>query len=248
MEPKKNDYELIAEKFIASELTVILTGAGVSAESGVPTFRDSLTGLWEKYDPMQLATAEAFRSQPEIVWKWYRHRRDLALQVTPNPGHHAIRQLEDMARDFLLITQNVDNLHQRAGSRSIVEIHGNIMRYRCFNDCVVLEDTDRQQPFKCEMCGDWIRPDVVWFGEPIPEKSLTDSISSAERCDLFITIGTSGVVQPAASLPAVAKRSGAFVVEINLQPTPVTPMADLFIEGKSGQILPVLVEKIKQVG
>jgi NAD-dependent deacetylase len=246
MESRDSDYELIAERFLKSELTVVLTGAGVSAESGVPTFRDALTGLWKNFDPMQLATPEAFRADPDMVWKWYRHRRGLALKVEPNPGHHAIKEMEDLAKDFLLVTQNVDNLHQRAGSKKVVEFHGNIMRYRCFNDCVVMDDTDNEEPFKCEKCGDWIRPDVVWFGEAIPEKALRESMGSVGRCDLLFTIGTSGVVQPAASLPMMAKSNGAFVVEVNLQSTPVTPEVDVFLEGKSGEVMPVLVEKIRQ--
>lgn len=244
-EELKKDYNLIAEKFIKSNFVVILTGAGVSAESGVPTFRDALTGLWEKYNPEELATPYAFRENPELVWSWYCWRKELILKTKPNPGHYAIKEMEELKNDFILITQNVDGLHKDSGNKKILEMHGNIFRSRCFNNCVVLENVKDKKPVKCEKCGDYIRPDVVWFGEEIPQNILNKISDCLDKCDLFFCVGTSGLVQPAATFPVIAKNKGAFLIEININPTSITDYSDVFLKGKSGEILPAIIKIIK---
>ncbi|MEW5693198.1 MAG: NAD-dependent deacylase [Candidatus Hydrogenedentota bacterium] len=237
-------FQKIKEKFIEAKVVVVLTGAGISAESGVPTFRDAMSGLWEKFNPQELATPQAFRRNPELVWKWYKYRRDLIQKVKPNPGHYAIATLEKLSKDFLLVTQNVDGLHKEAGNKKLVEIHGNITRYRCFNNCIFMDNPKSELPIRCEKCGDWIRPDVVWFGENLPEDALDKSFKYINNCNIFFSIGTSGVVQPAASFPLMAKEKGAFLVEINLEPTLISAYTDISIYGKSGVILSELIKQL----
>lgn len=224
----------------------VLTGAGVSQESGLRTFRDAQSGLWAQYRPEDLATPEAFRRNPKLVWDWYAARRKMAGDVKPNPGHFALAEMERRFPDFVLITQNVDGLHQRAGSLKVVELHGNIGRVKCF-DCGLpaqsWDDTGSHVP-RCVSCGGPLRPDVVWFGEMLPHLALETAIEAARQCDAFFSIGTSGLVQPAASLAFAALNRGALVVEINLEPTPLTEKADFFLQGKSGEILPELVEAL----
>jgi NAD-dependent deacetylase len=222
---------------------VALTGAGISAESGLATFRDAQTGLWSKFKPEELATAEAFRRDPKFVQDWYAWRREQALKAKPNAGHLALAEMETRAPEFLLITQNVDGLHARAGSKRTVELHGNIHRFRCFeNDCA--SDKFDVASGRCRSCGGNLRPDVVWFGEMLPVNALESAISAAERCDVFLSIGTSNVVYPAADLWRRAKDSSAIVIEINKDATPLTPLADYSFLGKAGEILPALVEQI----
>jgi NAD-dependent deacetylase len=219
----------------------VLTGAGVSAESGVPTFRGA-DGLWRQYRAEDLATPEAFRRDPGLVWEWYDWRRQLIVRCQPNPAHHALADLEGRCPEFLLITQNVDGLHPRAGSRRIVELHGNLWRVRCLQDETTTENFEVPLPSlppRCG-CGGLLRPDVVWFGEALPAEALRQAFQAAESCDVFLVVGTSAVVQPAASLPLVAKRHGAYVVEVNLEPTPLTSMAHEAFHGKAGEILPRL--------
>lgn len=222
---------------------VALTGAGISAESGLATFRDAQTGLWSKFKPEELATAEAFRRDPKFVQDWYAWRREQALKAKPNAGHLALAEMETRAPEFLLITQNVDGLHARAGSKRTVELHGNIHRFRCFeNDCA--SDKFDVASGRCRSCGGNLRPDVVWFGEMLPVNALESAISAAERCDVFLSIGTSNIVYPAADLWRRAKDSSAIVIEINKDATPLTPLADYSFLGKAGEILPALVEQI----
>lgn len=224
----------------------ILTGAGVSQESGLPTFRDSLSGLWSQYRPEDLATPEAFERDPQLVWEWYGARRLKAGEVKPNPGHHALAEMERLVPEFTLITQNVDGLHQRAGSRMVIELHGNITRVRC-SACHFRPDrwdeTAGEVP-RCSRCGAKLRPDVVWFGEMLPPDALEKAMKAARRCQVFFSIGTSALVYPAASLPHVARQHGALVVEVNLEPTPLTPSAHYFVPGKAGEILPLLVQEV----
>lgn len=237
--------ETLIDKLKSAHTVVVLTGAGISAESGVPTFRGD-EGLWKKFRPEELANFDAFIRNPKLVWEWYNYRKTLISQVNPNPGHYALVKLESMYDDFHLITQNVDNLHQRAGSKRIYELHGNIMRNRCV-DCNKRWDTiphfNGDELPRCD-CGGLIRPDVVWFGEALPHQVLLDSFAAAESADVFLTIGTSAVVQPAASLPIEAKNAGAYVVEINTNPTAITNLVDEAIMGKSGEILPQLIERL----
>ena len=223
-----------------------LTGAGVSQESGLHTFREKREGLWAQNKPEDLATPEAFDRNPELVWGFYSMRRLMAGEVRPNPGHQALVEIEHRVPYFSLITQNVDGLHQRAGSKTIIELHGNITRTRCSNGCGVFsqwEDAPGGVP-NCPKCGAKLRPDVVWFGELLPIGELEAAIQAARTCAVFFSIGTSGIVQPAATLPFLAKQGGAVLVEINTEETPLTQSADYFFQGKSGEIL---LELDKQV-
>jgi len=234
--------ELIRRLGTARRVTV-LTGAGVSAESGVPTFRDAQTGLWAKFKPEELATPRAFRRNPRLVWEWYDGRRRRVATVQPNPAHLALAEMEKLFPHFTLITQNVDGLHQRAGSRNVIELHGNITRTKCFDEGTVISswpDTGEVPP-KCPNCGGLLRPDVVWFEEPMPEAEMEQAAEASTHCDVFLSIGTSTVVQPAASLPFEALRSGATVVEINPHPTTFTSDADYALAGAAGIVLPQLL-------
>lgn len=226
---------------------VVLTGAGVSAESGVPTFR-STDGLWSQYDPTQLATFEAFMRDPNLVWRWYSWRREVIRGVQPNQGHYALAEAASLFPEFTLITQNVDDLHRRAGSRDIHALHGSIERCRCI-DCSRQYEGDLAPPSeeapRCE-CGGLIRPGVVWFGESLPEDELAYAQEAAMHCDLFLTIGTSALVYPAAALPLIAKEHGAYVVEINPEPSAIARKMDECITAPSGAALPVIIEIVKR--
>ncbi len=227
----------------AARRVVVLTGAGVSAESGVPTFREAQTGLWARFDPADLATPEAFQRDPDLVWRWYLWRRGLVKQASPNRGHDALVRLERLAPDLTLVTQNVDGLHQRAGSSHVVELHGSLVRTRCAacgrqaDGAVSLEAGVPRCP-----CGGMLRPDVIWFGEALPWNELECALAAARGCDLFVSAGTSALVYPAASLPHEALAAGATVVEVNPKATPLTPRADYSLRGPSGEILPALVD------
>lgn len=224
----------------------VLTGAGISAESGIPTFRDAMTGLWANYNPHDLATPEAFRRNPKLVWDWYAWRRQLVSGAAPNAGHRALAALEQMLPHFTLITQNVDSLHQRAGSRNVIELHGNLSRVTCFDEHVVVEswaDTGSTPP-RCPRCGGLLRPDVVWFGEALPRHAIRAAIAAAEQCDVFLSIGTSGTVEPAASLPWLAHRLGATVGIINPDLEPLSLPRVISLPGPVGSLLPALVDAL----
>ncbi|MBK8985061.1 MAG: NAD-dependent deacylase [Chloroflexi bacterium] len=235
--------ELIARLRGAQRVTV-LTGAGISAESGVPTFRQAQTGLWAQYDPQELATPAAFRRDPRLVWEWYAWRRELVAQAQPNPGHLALVTMAQLVPQFALITQNVDGLHGRAGSQQVIELHGNITRSKCFADGRLIPTwpPTNDIPPRCPHCGSYLRPDVVWFGEDLPYAALATAVSAARACEVFLSVGTSAMVQPAASLPLEALQSGATIIEINPQPTPLSPYATFVLTGLSGEILPQLVQ------
>lgn len=235
--------ELVAQLRHAKSVAV-LTGAGISAESGVPTFRDAQTGLWARYNPEELATPQAFRRNPRLVWEWYEWRRQLVSQAEPNPGHLALVEMERRVPRFTLITQNVDGLHRRAGSRHVIELHGNIMRTVCSRERTVVEQWEEtgEKPPRCPRCGAFLRPDVVWFGEMLPPGALQVAIEAAQEAEVFFSVGTSAVVQPAASLPFEAARHGALVVEVNVEETPVTPIARYVLRGPAGVVLPALVD------
>ena len=239
--------ELAAGTIARCRYMVVSSGAGISRESGIPTFRD-LDGLWGKYRPEELATREGFIANPGLVWRWYRERLATALAHEPNPGHYALAEFERLLPRFLIVTQNIDDLHLRAGSREVVELHGNINRYRCFEygHPAVPSDEWGDEPPLCH-CGSIIRPDVVWFGEPLPEVELECAFKETQKCDLMLVVGTSGLVQPAASLPALAKQVGAGVVEINPSQSELTPLTDIFLMGPSGEILPRLLERVKEI-
>ena len=216
--------EPLRDALVNARRIAVLTGAGVSAESGVPTFRDALTGIWAQFDPMELATPAAFARNPKRVWDWYAMRRAMIDRVTPNAGHHALAAMARYVPHFVLVTQNVDGLHQRAGSSDVIELHGNIARVKCAQDGVPVTtwpDAAAGEPPRCPACGGFLRPDVVWFDEPLPAGAL-------ERAE-------------DAALPAAARSAGALVVEINPNATALTPQTDFALRGASGVVLPALV-------
>lgn len=227
----------------AAKSIAVLTGAGISAESGVPTFRDSLTGHWARFRPEELATPEAFQRNPSLVWNWYAERRSRLADVQPNPGHVALARIEARVPAFMLATQNVDGLHHRAGSRNVLELHGNITRTICSVErCVIpVWPPTEETPPRCPNCRQWLRPDVVWFGEVLPGAELSAAREAAVTCDVFLAIGTSAVVYPAAGLIDEALDAGATVVEINPHPTPQTPRVAFALAGPAGEWLPALV-------
>lgn len=238
--------EKLAQVFTHAKRVVVLTGAGVSAESGIPTFRGQ-EGLWKTYRAEELATPEAFQSNPTLVWEWYDWRRQKVHACAPNPAHFAIARMEAYYPEFHLFTQNVDGLHRRAGSQKVTELHGNIWRMRCVKEGKVVEDTRvplEPLPPLCA-CGALMRPHIVWFGENLDPEDLNLAFGLARQCELFITVGTSAVVQPAASLPIMAKQSGAFTMEVNPEYTPISSYMDLTLLGKAGEILPELIKLFK---
>jgi NAD-dependent deacetylase len=228
------------------EKAAALTGAGVSQESDVPTFRDAQTGLWAQHRAEDLATPEAFARDPKLVWDWYAMRRARADTVAPNPGHFALAEMARHIPHFTLITQNVDGLHTKAGSPQVLELHGNIRRVKCFDCGMIARDwrDDGEAVPRCASCGGFLRPDVVWFGERLPLGALEAAVAAARGCQVFFSIGTSALVQPAAALAYAAKNRAATLVEVNAEPTPLTPKVDFFLQGKSGEILPALVTAV----
>lgn len=238
--------EDLVDRLRHARSVVALTGAGISAESGIPTFRDALSGLWSRYRPEDLATPEAFRRNPRLVWEWYAARRVLVREAAPNPGHHALAAMERRIADFTLVTQNVDGLHQRAGSRRILEVHGNILRTRCSAEGRLVDEAtgSNDVPPRCPRCGAPLRPDVVWFGEALPAAVFEAALAAAEAAEVLLSVGTSSVVYPAASLVDVALAKGAWVVEVNPQATAQSPRVTHRLVGPSGVILPALVAAV----
>lgn len=238
----------LVERLARAKRVAVLTGAGVSAESGVATFRDP-NGLWAQFRPEELASMEGFLANPERVWQWYQYRRHVIESVQPNPAHYALAELERMVDDFTLITQNVDRLHHRAGSRRVLELHGNLEDNHCA-DCGrpyrEPVDISTPSPPRCPECGGLIRPSVVWFGELLPADVLAEAEAAAQRAEVFLVVGTSAEVYPAAALPIVAWQRGAFVAEINPSYTPVSSYAHAVIREKAGVALPALVERVRQ--
>ena len=233
----------------AAKHVVVFTGAGVSAESGIPTFRDALTGLWSQFDPQQLATAEAFENDPALVWGWYEWRRHLVSQAQPNDAHHAIAAMAKRVPRLTVITQNVDDLHERAGSRPL-RLHGSLFAPRCF-DCAIPGEFaaphraatgERMHPPRCLACGGRVRPGVVWFGEMLPAETLEAAFDAARSCDVLLSVGTSSAVYPAADIPHVAAHAGAVVVQVNPGVTPLDRTAKHNLRGTAATILPRLVE------
>lgn len=219
----------------------VLTGAGISAESGVPTFRDALTGLWARFDPEELATEEAYRRQPALVWQWYQHRRELVSAAQPNPAHYALAALAQQ-KTMTLITQNIDGLHQQAGSAHVVELHGNLFANKWLDGCGRCDTVPAVpgDPPHCALCGAMMRPGVVWFGEDLPRVARFRADHAAQHCDLCLVVGTSGLVYPAAALPGLAKEHGARVIVVNPQPSVLDDTADLVLPAPAGECLPML--------
>lgn len=234
----ENKVLALKEKLSAAENVVVLTGAGISAESGVPTFRGE-GGLWRTYRATDLATPEAFENDPKLVWEFYGWRRQLLAPLDPNPGHYALAELERRIPRFTLITQNIDGLHQKAGSANILELHGNLWWVRCTRCGSLTEDRTVPLPElpRCISCRGLLRPHVVWFGEMLEPKILDQAYEAIRDCGVMLVVGTSGTVQPAASMGVIARKQGATVAEVNLDPTPYTDAYDISISGKAGEIL-----------
>jgi NAD-dependent deacetylase len=270
----ERDLRRAAERLVVARRLVVFTGAGVSKESGIATFRDPGEGLWAKYDPMQLATREAFVSDPQLVWSWYRERFGKLREARPNPGHVALAELERHVPSVIVVTQNIDALHQDAGSSDVIELHGSARRFKCltgdhgrftWDDVAAMERVaaapeqgdaathdvtatpDRVAVPRCPRCGDLIRPDVVWFGETLPHEAITRASEVARVCDVMLVVGTSGVVYPAASVPATAARAGAFLIDVNPRPDELSGLADVFLQGPGGEVLPRLAEELARL-
>lgn len=238
--------EKAANKLKAAKRVVVLTGAGVSAESGIPTFRDAQVGLWEKYDPAELASPDGFQANPKLVWDWYEYRREIVRNNKPNPAHFALVELEKKLPSVVIVTQNVDEYHRSAGNKNILELHGRIMENRCFKEGRLLKENELNHssiPPRCS-CGSYVRPGVVWFGEALPSNTLSEAFTQARNCDVCLVIGTAGVVQPAASVPYYAQQSKAFLIEVNNLPSALTSIMNVFLQGKAGEILPKLINLI----
>ena len=231
--------EELVEALSGAGRIVVLTGAGMSAESGVPTFRGA-DGLWEKYRAEDLATPEAFRADPTLVWRWYDWRRTLIAKLRPNPGHEALARWETLFPDFTIVTQNVDGLHSGAGSNNVLELHGNIWKVRCTRERTIHENREAPLatlPPKCPDCGELLRPHIVWFGESLDPDVIGRAIRLSETCDLMLVVGTSAIVYPAASLPSVAAAAGAKVIEVNPDATPLSAQAHLSLRGTAAKVL-----------
>ena len=238
-------FEPVVDKLREAKKIVFVTGAGISQESGIPTFRGK-DGLWRKYDAMKLATIDAFNEDPKLVWEWYEERRQNILAAKPNPGHVAIAELEKHKQVHVL-TQNVDGLHQRAGSKLVYELHGSIITIKCtvcdFKDKIA--SSLSEFPPLCK-CGNILRPDVVWFGEPLPQDVWQDAMVQASSCDVMIVVGTSLAVSPANLLPVYAKQNGATVIEVNPEETPMSASMDLSLRSSAAKALPELLSLVSK--
>jgi NAD-dependent deacetylase len=230
----------------------VLTGAGVSRESGIPTFREAQDGLWARFDPMEMASERGFLRNPQLVWEWYEYRFGMVAAAQPNLGHLAIAALEELIPNVTVVTQNIDGLHQAGGSTRVLELHGSIRRYKCFGGAhrgYTRDDlaTQSEKPPRCPQCGDLMRPDIVWFGEYLPEQVMRDAYAACLGADVALVVGTSGVVQPAASLPYLAQEAGATVIDVNPEDDEISRMADIFLQGMGGGVLPGLVEAVRSL-
>jgi len=237
-------FDTVAQKLKGSKKIVFVTGAGISQESGIPTFRGK-DGYWRKYDPMKLASIDAFYDDPKLVWEWYDDRRKNILDVKPNEGHFAISQMEEF-KDVVILTQNIDGLHQRSGSTNVLELHGSIIRIKC-TVCDFLDNITENfesLPPKCK-CGSMLRPDVVWFGEPLPQNIWQSAIKEASICDVMIIVGTSLVGSPANTLPVYAKQNGAILIEVNPEKTGMSNDMALSIQATSVGVLPKMLSIFK---
>lgn len=234
-------------RLIYADSIVFFTGAGISAESGISTFRGA-GGIWNKLKPEELANFDAFLRNPDMVWEWYQYRRKIINESAPNPAHLAIAELENYYSNLAVVTQNVDNLHRRAGSKTVYELHGNIERNYCIKCGTFYNSPDfASDKVPVCTCGGLIRPDIVWFGEFLPQDVFDNAEAAAKKCDIMFVVGTSSVVYPAAQIPIIAKQSGAVLVEVNLEQTELSYMADYILPGKAGQRLPEILEVVKKV-
>jgi len=216
---------------------VAFTGAGISAESGIPTFRGR-DGLWKRFRAEDLATPQAFKRNPKLVWKWYCWRMNIIKKAKPNPSHKLLSKLEEMGILKAIITQNVDDLHLKAGSKNLIRLHGSIWNIKCI-ECDYTDRIDsppKEIPPRCPKCNSLLRPGVVWFGEPLPPSEWSKAVEESTKADVMLVIGTSGMVAPASNIPYIAKSSGASIIEINIEPSMITPIADVFLKGKAGEV------------
>jgi NAD-dependent deacetylase len=242
-----DNLEILSQNIANASKIVILTGAGMSAESGIQTFRGA-KGFWSKYNPMELASKEGFTKDPELVWKWYQERYNNVKNNNPHAGHFAITELQKIQSDLTVITQNVDGYHQQSGTKNVLELHGSIVKFKCLDcekqhlDSIVPNDLNT-----CNHCNGLIRPDVIWFGEQLPYNTLKAAEEKALQCDLFISIGTSSEVYPAAGLPLLAKQEGATVIEINPNETALSNKADIVIRGLAKEVLPEVLKNVKNI-
>lgn len=237
--------QALGERLRSAQHVTVLTGAGISAESGIPTFRDAQTGLWSKFRANDLATVAGFERDPVSVWNWYAERHQAALQAQPNAGHVVLAEIERRVPTFDLITQNIDGLHQRAGSQRVIEVHGSLARVKCLAHQHTLDywlETDLDVPPRCPTCQSKLRPDVVWFGELLPEEAWGQALRAASTCDVFFSIGTSGVVEPVASLLRLAERRGATIVINNLEVEISSTPRRFCLNGEAGTILPLIMQ------
>jgi len=242
----------------ATERLVVSTGAGMSRESGIPTFRDAQEGLWAEFDPTELATEAGFRAAPARVYGWYAYRRERILACSPHPGHRALVDLESLIPGTIVVTQNIDGLHAAAGSSTVLELHGSIRRLKCLDaghgftgELPRTPDAASGaeiEPPPCPLCGSPLRPDVVWFGELLPAEATQQAWAAAGACDAMLVVGTSGMVWPAAELPFLAARAGARIIEVNPSRSEISRVADVFIQGPAGEVLPALVEALRTLG
>jgi NAD-dependent deacetylase len=242
--------EALLERLQNSDHVVVFTGAGMSAESGIATFRDAQTGLWAKFRPEDLATPQAFSAHPARVWSWYEERREKVRDAEPHAGHFALVELESMVPRLSIVTQNVDSLHQRSGSGNVIELHGNIMRSICHLTSRPIDDEWLAKSNDCPPRSPWAqdglaRPDVVWFGESLPAGAMDAAMNAAVMCDFCFSIGTTSLVQPAASLPLLALENGASLVEINPQETPLSLHADYCLRGSASRVLTSIMQQLK---
>jgi NAD-dependent deacetylase len=246
------DHEIIrraAKDILNSKKTIAFTGAGISVESGIPDFRGA-QGLWQKYDPEEYAHIHTFYSDPDRVWLMLKDMFSLIMAAKPNPAHIGLAELERMGYLSSVITQNVDGLHQAAGSRRVIEFHGSHRTLSCLKCSTTIDGTSLKMedlPPRCSRCSSLLKPDVVFFGEPIPWEAQVSSLQESQSCSAVLVIGTSAVVYPAASIPITAKERGATVIEINMEPTPLTDqISDYLISGCAGEIIPAIVEGVKR--
>jgi NAD-dependent deacetylase len=249
--PADDHLQTAARAIARSRRLAVFTGAGVSKESGIPTFREPETGLWAKYEAMELATPEAYSRDPAFVWGWYEHRFGAAAAAEPNPGHVALAELETILPAVGVITQNIDGLHQRAGSTHVIELHGTMHSYRCVHGRhrgFSRGDFAGQEarPPRCPECGDPLRPEVVWFGEGLPPDAIDAAQRLSAACDVMLVVGTSGVVFPAAAMPLIAKEAGATLIDVNPERDALSRSCDLFLKGPGGEVLPELVAAVRQ--
>jgi NAD-dependent deacetylase len=251
--PEASEFRLsdaLLGRLARARSVLVLTGAGMSAESGIPTFRDAQTGIWSKFKPQELATPEAFAAHPDRVWQWYEERRKTVREAQPHAGHRALVELETLVGELNVVTQNVDGLHQRAGSLRVWELHGNILRSKCHLSLRPIgrewiEESPQSPPRSPYVSGGLARPDVVWFGEALPTAAVEAAIEAAARCDFCFSIGTTSLVQPAANLPLYALERGAPLVEVNPEHTPLSAHADQCIRGKASEVLVTVVSQLQ---